>query len=92
MVNVAPDCDWNQVLRPDASVVGSKAIQPAPGTNISTQAWVDPEPADPSEVTGHFVFMAIPRTSTGKVQKFVLRDQAKEIARNANAGQMAPAD
>jgi fatty-acyl-CoA synthase len=35
--------------------------------------------------------MPIPRTSTGKIQKFVLRDQAKEIAQNANAGQMTPA-
>ncbi|MCD9149237.1 acyl-CoA synthetase [Pseudophaeobacter flagellatus] len=32
------------------------------------------------KVPGQFVFMPIPRTSTGKIQKFVLREQAKEFA------------
>lgn len=32
------------------------------------------------KVPGRFVFTAIPRTSTGKIQKFVLREQAKTIA------------
>ncbi|MGO4916712.1 acyl-CoA synthetase [Pseudogemmobacter sp. W21_MBD1_M6] len=31
------------------------------------------------KVPGRFVFTAIPRTSTGKIQKFVLREQAKTI-------------
>ena len=31
------------------------------------------------KVPGKFVFSTIPRTSTGKIQKFVLRDQAKHI-------------
>ncbi|HKJ62561.1 MAG TPA: AMP-binding protein, partial [Hyphomicrobiales bacterium] len=32
------------------------------------------------KVPGRFVFMPIPRTSTGKIQKFVLREQARDIA------------
>ncbi len=32
------------------------------------------------KVPGRFVFMSIPRTSTGKIQKFTLREQAKKIA------------
>lgn len=32
------------------------------------------------KVPGRFVFMAIPRTSTGKIQKFALREQAREFA------------
>ena len=31
------------------------------------------------KVPGRFVFMPIPRTSTGKIQKFLLREQAREI-------------
>ncbi len=34
----------------------------------------------PYKVPGRFVFMSIPRTSTGKIQKFVLREQARDIA------------
>ena len=34
----------------------------------------------PYKVPGRFVFTEIPRTSTGKIQKFALREQAKEIA------------
>ncbi|MDW4550701.1 acyl-CoA synthetase [Defluviimonas sp. D31] len=34
----------------------------------------------PYKVPGKFVFMPIPRTSTGKIQKFVLREQAREMA------------
>lgn len=34
----------------------------------------------PYKVPGRFVFAAIPRTSTGKIQKFALREQAREIA------------
>jgi len=32
------------------------------------------------KIPGQFVFMPIPRTSTGKIQKFVLREHAKELA------------
>jgi fatty-acyl-CoA synthase len=31
------------------------------------------------KVPGHFVFGTIPRTSTGKIQKFVLRDQMRAL-------------
>lgn len=34
----------------------------------------------PYKVPGRFVFMDIPRTSTGKIQKFALREQARQIA------------
>jgi fatty-acyl-CoA synthase len=34
----------------------------------------------PYKVPGRFVFMPIPRTSTGKIQKFLLRDQARGLA------------
>ncbi|MCC5986323.1 MAG: acyl-CoA synthetase [Pararhodobacter sp.] len=34
----------------------------------------------PYKVPGRFIFMTIPRTSTGKIQKFVLREQAREMA------------
>ena len=34
----------------------------------------------PYKVPGTFVFSSIPRTSTGKIQKFVLRERAKEMA------------
>ncbi|MCE5972773.1 acyl-CoA synthetase [Sinirhodobacter sp. WL0062] len=32
------------------------------------------------KVPGQFVFMTIPRTSTGKIQKFLLRDAARELS------------
>jgi fatty-acyl-CoA synthase len=34
----------------------------------------------PYKVPGHFVFLPIPRTSTGKIQKFLLRAQAEDLA------------
>ncbi|MBY6066584.1 acyl-CoA synthetase [Leisingera aquaemixtae] len=34
----------------------------------------------PYKVPGRFVFTEVPRTSTGKIQKFALREQAQEIA------------
>ena len=34
----------------------------------------------PYKVPGAFIFTAIPRTSTGKIQKFVLREQARKVA------------
>lgn len=54
------------------------------------RAWCKDQLA-PYKVPGHFVFMSIPRTSTGKIQKFILREQAREIAKNASAGQMTTA-
>jgi len=32
------------------------------------------------KVPHHIIFAALPKTSTGKIQKFVLRDQAKSLA------------
>lgn len=63
------------------------------GTTVdaaSLRAWCKDHLA-PYKVPGQFVFMPIPRTSTGKIQKFILRDQAKEIGQNANAGRLSPA-
>ena len=37
------------------------------------------------KVPGRFVFAPVPRTSTGKIQKFALREQAKEIAQSSCA-------
>ncbi|MDP3961976.1 MAG: acyl-CoA synthetase [Pseudorhodobacter sp.] len=39
----------------------------------------------PYKVPGRFIFMPIPRTSTGKIQKFILREQARRIASGASA-------
>ncbi|WP_438991758.1 acyl-CoA synthetase [Lentibacter sp.] len=50
----------------------------------SLRAWCKDQLA-PYKVPSQFVFMPIPRTSTGKIQKFVLRDKARDIAQNANA-------
>ncbi|MDV4168139.1 acyl-CoA synthetase [Rhodovulum sp. FJ3] len=36
----------------------------------------------PYKVPGRFVFTTIPRTSTGKIQKFALREQAREMAQH----------
>lgn len=33
----------------------------------------------PYKVPGQFVFMPIPRTSTGKIQKFALREKARDL-------------
>ncbi len=63
------------------------------GTTVdaaSLRAWCKDHLA-PYKVPGQFVFMPIPRTSTGKIQKFILRDQAKEIGQNANAGRLSTA-
>ncbi len=42
------------------------------------KAWCKEQLA-PYKVPGKFVFMDIPRTSTGKIQKFVLREQARDL-------------
>lgn len=36
----------------------------------------------PYKVPGRFVFTTIPRTSTGKIQKFALREQARQMAQH----------
>ncbi len=45
----------------------------------SLRAWCRDQLA-PYKVPGRFIFTEIPRTSTGKIQKFVLREQANMIA------------
>ena len=45
----------------------------------SLRAWCRDHLA-PYKVPGRIVFAEIPRTSTGKIQKFVLRDQARALA------------
>jgi fatty-acyl-CoA synthase len=60
------------------------------GDPATLRAWCKDQLAH-YKVPGEFVFMPIPRTSTGKIQKFVLRERAKEIAQNASAGRMGPA-
>ena len=37
-----------EVSPPTLRLVGSKVIQPAPGTNTSAQAWVEPASAEPT--------------------------------------------
>jgi len=57
-------------------------IEPAPGHEIDTEAlrtWCRDRLAA-YKVPGRFVVTSIPRTSTGKTQKFVLREHAKELA------------
>jgi fatty-acyl-CoA synthase len=43
------------------------------------KAWCREQLA-PYKVPGRFIFTDIPRTSTGKIQKFALRDRARRIA------------
>ena len=53
-----------------------------------TPARLEPPTSSPGAATNlahfkvprHVVFGPLPKTSTGKIQKFVLREQAKEIA------------
>ncbi|MEI4262139.1 acyl-CoA synthetase [Roseovarius sp. D0-M9] len=40
----------------------------------------------PYKVPGRFVFATVPRTSTGKIQKFTLRDQARDLALGKTQG------
>ncbi|WP_395005671.1 acyl-CoA synthetase [Cypionkella sp.] len=57
-------------------------IELAPGQEADAadlKAWCRKELAA-YKVPGWFVFTVIPRTSTGKIQKFVLRDQAKSFS------------
>jgi fatty-acyl-CoA synthase len=41
------------------------------------------------KVPGRIVFMPIPRTTTGKIQKFLLREQARALAEDVMLG-MSP--
>ncbi|WP_373050959.1 acyl-CoA synthetase [Thalassovita aquimarina] len=56
-------------------------IEPAEGQPVDDavlRAWCR-EHLAPYKVPGRFVFMPIPRTSTGKIQKFLMREQAREL-------------
>ena len=46
--DVPRDRDRDQIEAPRLQLVGSKVIQPAPGTKTSAHAWVDPAPVDPT--------------------------------------------
>jgi fatty-acyl-CoA synthase len=56
-------------------------IEATPGQEVDTDAlrvWCRDRLAA-YKVPGHFVVTTIPRTSTGKIQKFALRERAKEL-------------
>ncbi|MEO3480690.1 acyl-CoA synthetase [Phaeobacter sp. CAU 1743] len=58
-------------------------VELAEGCNVETdelRQWCRDRLA-PYKVPGTFVLTAIPRTSTGKIQKFVLREQARAVGR-----------
>ena len=62
-------------------------VQPEPGTVRGRDQEADADMLRtwcrdhlaPYKVPSTFIFMAIPRTSTGKIQKFVLREQARNL-------------
>ena len=57
-------------------------IEAAPGQDIDTdalRAWCR-ERLAAYKVPGRFIITSIPRTSTGKIQKFALREYARELA------------
>ena len=55
-------------------------LHPGKAADAETlRAWCRSQLA-PYKVPGRFVFTEIPRTSTGKIQKFVLREQAKTLS------------
>ncbi len=57
-------------------------IELAPGHHVDAETltgWCRDQLAA-YKVPGRFVFTSIPRTSTGKIQKFVLREQARDFA------------
>ena len=68
-----PDDKWGE--RPCA-FIELAANQNADAEEL--RAWCCDQLA-PFKVPSKFVFMAIPRTSTGKIQKFALREQAKAL-------------
>lgn len=80
-----PHEKWGETPCAFVELVAGKTVDAA-----SLRAWCKDQLA-PYKVPGQFVFMSIPRTSTGKIQKFILREQVKEIGQNANAGQLSPA-
>jgi len=70
-----PDEKWGETpcafvtLKPDAGAVSAADITAWCRANLAHY-----------KAPGHVVFGPLPKTSTGKVQKYALREQAKEIA------------
>ncbi|MCW3784118.1 acyl-CoA synthetase [Defluviimonas salinarum] len=69
-----PDEKWGET---PCAFVELAAGQKADETML--RAWCR-EHLAPYKVPGKFVFVPVPRTSTGKIQKFILREQARAIA------------
>jgi fatty-acyl-CoA synthase len=80
-----PHEKWGETPCAFVELVAGKTVDAA-----SLRAWCKEQLAS-YKVPGQFVFTPIPRTSTGKIQKFILREQVKEIGQNTNAGQLSPA-
>ena len=80
-----PHEKWGETPCAFVELVAGKTVDAA-----SLRAWCKDQLAS-YKVPGQFVFTPIPRTSTGKIQKFILREQVKEIGQNTNAGQLSPA-
>ena len=73
-----PHEKWGETPCAFVELVAGQSVDAA-----TLRAWCKDHLA-PYKVPGKFVFMPIPRTSTGKIQKFVLREKAREIAQNAD--------
>ena len=69
-----PDPKWGEVPCAFVELVGGETVDAT-----ALRAWCKEQLAS-YKVPGQFVFMPIPRTSTGKIQKFVLRAHAKKLA------------
>lgn len=69
-----PHEKWGETPCAFVELVGGETVDAA-----VLRAWCKEQLAS-YKVPGQFVFMPIPRTSTGKIQKFVLREHAKELA------------
>src|SRR4029079_12424720 len=48
LANIASNRNGDKIAPPTLRCVGSKVIQPAPGTKTSAQAWVEPASAEPA--------------------------------------------
>jgi fatty-acyl-CoA synthase len=69
-----PHDKWGETPCAFVELVDGKEVD-----SESLRAWCRDHLAS-YKVPGRVVFMPIPRTSTGKIQKFVLRERAREIA------------
>jgi fatty-acyl-CoA synthase len=69
-----PHDKWGETPCAFVELAEGQAVEPE-----TLRAWCRDHLA-PYKVPGKVVFTDIPRTSTGKIQKFVLRDQARDLA------------